>query len=222
MKEVTTMVTLSLTPDELLTTTRTVRKRLDLTRPVERQVIEECLRIAQQAPTASNMQNWHFVVVTAPATRAAIAAIYRKGWQAYRARGTGAPTGFADPTRAAIQTRVRESADYLVEHLAQVPVLVIPCISGRLDQQPISGQAAMWGTIGPATWSFMLAARARGLGTAWTTFTLAHERETAEAVGIPYAEVTQAGLIPVAYTIGTDFKPAPRDPLEKMVHWERW
>lgn len=216
------MSTLPLTPDELLTTTRTVRKRLDLTRPVEREVIEDCLAIAQQAPTASNLQNWHFVVVTDPSTRAAIAAIYRKGWQAYRARGTGAPASFADPSRAATQDRVRDSANYLAEHLQDVPVLVIPCITGRLDRLPISGQAAMWGTIGPATWSFMLAARARGLGTAWTTFTLMFESETAEAVGIPFDKVTQAGLIPVAYSKGTAFKPAPRDPLATMVHWEKW
>jgi nitroreductase len=214
--------TLPLTPDELLTTTRTVRKRLDFSRPVEREVIEECLAIAQQAPTASNMQNWHFVVVTDPDTRAAIASIYRKGWAAYRARGTGAPSAFVESARAATQTRVRDSANYLAEHLAEVPVLVLPCITERLDSMPISGQAAMWGTIGPATWSFMLAARARGLGTAWTTFTLMFEAETAEAVGIPYDTVTQAGLIPVAYSKGTDFSPAPRDPLSTMVHWEKW
>jgi nitroreductase len=213
---------LALTPDEVLTTTRAVRKRLDLTRPVERSVLEECLAVAQQAPTASNLQNWHFVVVTNPNTRAALGKIYRNGWQQYRARGTGAPTAFADPARAATQQRVRSSADYLAEHLGDVPVHVIPCIAGRPDSQSIQAQAALWGTILPATWSFMLAARARGLGTAWTTFTLAFEEETARVLGIPYERVVQAGLIPVAYTKGTDFKPAPREPLATMVHWDEW
>src|SRR5438552_867400 len=129
------MPTLSLTLDEMLTTTRAVRKRLDLTRPVEREVIEECLAIAQQAPTASNMQNWHFVVVTDPAKRAALAELYRKGWQAYRVRGTGAPTGFTDAKRAAQQARIRTSADYLAEHILDVPVHVIPCIAGRPEGQ---------------------------------------------------------------------------------------
>ncbi len=216
------MSTLPLTLDQLLTTTRAVRKRLDFNRPVERDVLEECLAIAQQAPAASNMQNWHFVVVTDPSKRTALAEIYRKGWRAYRARGTGAPSTYADPNRAATQERVRDSANYLAENLQQVPVLVIPCITGRLDSQTISSQAAMWGTILPATWSFMLAARARGLGTAWTTFTLFFEAEAAEVVGIPYASVTQAGLIPVAYSKGTAFKPAPREPLDTMVHWETW
>ena len=216
------MPTLPLSSDELLTTTRSVRKRLDLTRPVEREVIEECLRIAQQAPSASNLQNWHFVVVTDPQERAALADLYRQGWQAYRARGTGAPSAYPTPQRAEIQSRVRASADYLVEHLREVPVHVIPCLKGRYDNVPTANQAAQWGTIMPATWSFMLAARARGLGTVWTTFHLAHEKEAAEILGIPYAEVTQVALIPVAYTKGTDFKPAPREPLETMVHWNRW
>jgi nitroreductase len=216
------MPTLPLTPDELLTTTRSVRKRLDLSRPVEREVIEECLRIAQQAPSGSNLQNWHFVVVTDPQKRAALAELYRRGWQQYRAQGTGAPTSFANPERAAIQTRIRASADYLVQHLAEVPVLVIPCLKGRLDNLPSARQAGAWGSILPATWSFMLAARARGLGTVWTTFHLSSEEEAAKILGIPYAEVTQAALIPVAYTKGTDFKPAPRESLDKIVHWEQW
>ena len=77
-------------------------------------------------------------------------------------------------------------------------------------------------SIVPATWSFMLAARARGLGTCWTTFHLAHEREAAELLGIPYEAATQAALIPVAYTKGTDFKPGPRKPLGEVIHWDRW
>ena len=114
------------------------------------------------------------------------------------------------------------SADYLIDHIHEVPVHVIPCISPRTDGLSGPAQSGAWGTIAPATWSFMLAARARGLGTAWTTFHLAHEREAADLLGIPYDRVMQIALIPVAYTLGTDFKPAPREPLETMVHWERW
>jgi len=215
---------LALTPDELLTTTRAVRKRLDFSRPVSRSLIEECLAIAQQAPTASNLQNWHFLVVTDPVSRMALAELYRKSFEIYRARreGAGATTPAADPGRAATQTRVTSSAQYLAEHLQEAPVLVIPCIAGRTDAEPVSRQAAQWGTIVPAVWSFMLAARARGLGTVLTTLHLAYEREAAKILGIPYGEIMQACLVPVAHTKGTEFKPAPREPLATMVHWDAW
>jgi nitroreductase len=211
---------LPLSADEVLTTTRSVRKRLDLNRPVERSVIEECMRIAQQAPSASNRQHWHFVVVTDPAKRKAIGEIYLKARLASQA-GRLART-FRNEEQAEVYKRVTTSADYLGEHMGEVPALVIPCIEGRIEQQSFSGQAALWGTIIPAAWSFMLAARARGLGTVWTTIHLAHEREAAEVLGIPYEDVTQAALIPLAYTIGTEFKLAPRDPLETMLHWDQW
>ena len=211
---------LPLSADEVLTTTRSVRKRLDLNRPVERSVIEECLRIAQQAPSASNRQHWHFVVVTDAAKRRALGDLYLKArleGQAGRATRT-----FRNEEQAEVYQRVSVSADYLGERMGDVPVLVVPCIEGRIEQQSFSGQAALWGTILPAAWSFMLAARARGLGTVWTTIHLAYEREAAEILGIPYDEVTQAALIPLAYTVGTDFKLARRDPLESMVHWDGW
>ncbi len=215
--------TLNLTPDELLTTTRTVRKRLDFTRPVERAVIEECLAIAQQAPTGSNRQRWHFVIVTDPAKRAALAELYRRAWDSYLTMPTAAPNlRFDDPARDAVQQRVASSAQYLADHLQEVPVHVIPCITGRTDGQPAHGQAGAWGSILPATWSFVLAARARSLGTAWTTLHLMFEEEAAKLLGIPYAEIMQAALIPVAYTKGTDFKPAPREPLDRVVHWDAW
>ena len=118
--------------------------------------------------------------------------------------------------------RVLGGVFHLRDHLHEVPVHVIPCIEGRTDASGAFGQAASWGSIIPAAWSFMLAARSRGLGTCWTTFHLAHEREAAELLGIPYDDVMQAALIPVAYTLGTDFKPAVRAPLDSMVHWDRW
>jgi nitroreductase len=208
----------TLTPDQLLSTTRSVRKRLDLTRPVEREVLEACLALAQQAPTGSNMQGWHFLVVTDAAKRAALGALYRKGWYAYNARRAVAQTA----ARQATQTRVVSSAQYLADHMHEVPVLVIPCIAGRTEGKASVEQAGAWGSILPAVWSFMLAARARGLGTCWTTLHLTYEREAADILGIPYAEVMQTALIPVAYTRGTDFKAGPRESLDTMVHWERW
>ena len=217
------MPVLPLGPDDLLSTTRAVRKRLDLGRPVEREILEECLALAQQAPTGSNRQDWQFVVVTDPARRAGLAELYGRGAAIYRARQASAPTtAVEDPVRRATYDRVRASADYLVEHIHEVPVHVIPCVAGRLEGQPAVVQAARWGSILPATWSFMLAARSRGLGTCWTTFHLHFEEEAARLLGIPYAEYTQAALIPVAYTRGTDFKPAPRAPLDSMVRWESW
>ncbi len=217
------MSLLKLDPDELLTTTRAVRKRLDFDRPVERSVIEECLRIALQAPTGGNRQQWHFVVVTDPAKRRAIADLYRKSWAVYLTSPTAAPNlHYDDPTREAVQRRVGDSAQYLADNLERVPVFLIPCFAGRIDGQPASVQAGTWGSILPAVWSFMLAARARGLGTAWTTLHMRHEREVAEILGIPYGQFTQGALIPVAYARGADFKPAHREPLANVVHWDSW
>ena len=217
------MPLLDLTSDQLLTTTRSVRKRLDLNRPVEREVIEECLAIAHQAPTGSNRQDWHFVVVTDPAKRAALGDCYRRGWQAYRDSGGGAGNQLSgDAARDAVMTRISDSSTYLSQHMGNVPVLVVPCIAGRTDGLPAASQAGKWGSILPAVWSFMLAARARGLGTVWTTLHLPHEREAADVLGIPYNEFMQTALIPVAYTIGTDFKPGQREPMEKTVHWDKW
>ena len=205
---------LDLTPDELLATTRSVRKRLDLTRPVEREVLEECLRLAQQAPTASYAQNWHFVVVTDSRRRAGLGELWRSAARAYLERRGGAAA--ADERIG----RLSEAVRYLADHIHEVPVHVIPCVEGRTDRAPVVVQASRWGSIIPAAWSFMLAARARGLGTVWTTFHLRQEREAAEILGIPFDAVMQAALIPVAYTLGTGFKPAARHPLDTMVHGE--
>ena len=210
---------LDLSADEVLSTTRAVRKRLDLTRPVERSVIEECLQIAQQAPSASNRQHWHFVVVTDPTKKAALAAVYAKGRATMMANRLAAAT--TDAERADVQERAA-APDEFSPKLAQAPALVIPCIEGQRDAQPYANQAALWGTIAPAAWSFMLAARARGLGTVWTTIHLYHERDAAEILGIPYDQVMQAALTPVAYTLGTEFKLAKREPLETMTHWDGW
>ena len=207
---------LELTPDELLSTTRAVRRRLDLEQPVDRAVLEECLRLAQQAPTGSYRQNWHFVVVTEPELRAGLADLWRQGAEKYLA-------GIGDPEAIlGMMGRVVGGVFHLRDHLHEVPVHVIPCIEGRTDGKGVFAQASTWGSIMPAAWSFMLAARSRGLGTVWTTFHLFREQQAAELLGIPFDEVMQAALIPVAYTVGTEFKPAVRSPLDSFVHWDRW
>ena len=207
-------MTLGLTVDEVLTTTRAVRKRLDLERPVARELVEECVEIAHQAPSGSNAQGWRWVFVDDPAKKSAIADLYRANFFPYiggRPEGTGPGN------------RILDSAVHLAEHFQDVPVLAIPCIAGRLDEGTSTfEQASVWGSIVPAVWSFMLALRERGLGSAWTTLTLPNEREVAEIVGIPFDRYTQAGLFPVAYTIGTDFKPGARVPAEKFIRWNDW
>lgn len=212
--------TLELNPDELLTTTRTVRKRLDLERPVPLDVVRECVEIALQGPSGSNRQTWHWVVVTDADKRAAIGEYYRLAVEKYLA-GTGAAGKlFADdPVRGPVQRRIGNSVAYLGERMGQVPVLVIPCLEARA--LPAGNQAGLWGSILPSAWSYMLAARARGLGTAWTTLHLNYEQEVADVLGLPEG-VRQSVLIPTAYTIGTDFKPAPRQPLDDVLHLNAW
>ena len=212
---------LNLTADEVLTTTRSVRKRLDLERPVEREVIEECIDIALQAPTGGNNQGWAWMVITDPDLKAKIAEYYALGFDPYIA--SPKPQYGADDPRAGRQHAVSDSATYLRNHFHEVPAMVIPVAEGRLpENMPTFVQAGFWGSILPAVWSFMLALRARGLGSAWTTLHLPHEREVAELLGIPYETHTQAGLFPVAYTKGTDFKPASRIPASEITHWNQW
>lgn len=197
--------------DELLSTTRAVRKRLDLERPVEREVVLDCLRLAVQAPTGSNRQTWRWLVVTDADKKRRLAELYREGGEGYlRAHSEAA----SDPQTK----RVYESALYLVDTLPRVPVMVIPCILGK---PPEGNAAGFFGSIFPAVWSFQLALRSRGLGSTLTTLHLHREAEAAELLGIP-DNVTQAGLLPVAYTIGTEFKPAKRPPVEEITYWDGW
>jgi nitroreductase len=204
--------------DELLTTTRAVRKRLDLTRPVPREVILDCIRIAQQAPNGSNQQHWRWLVVTDPAKRSALAELYRQVGGAYFVKARGKADAAGDGQTA----RVYDSAQYLADHLHEVPAHVIPCLLGR----PPDGAGARAGggffaSIYPAVWSFNLALRARGLGAVLTTLLLLREKETAEILGIP-DDVTQAALLPVAYTLGDSFSPTKRPPPETITYWDQW
>jgi nitroreductase len=213
-----------LTPDELLSTTRAVRKRLDLTRAVPDEVIRECVALALQAPSGSNQITMQFVVVRDAAKRAAIGALYAEAWQIYTQLPTFAGKLERDTeAERAQQQRVVDSATYLAEHMGEAPVLVIACTNaGRLDGAPAMVAASGLGNILPATWNFMLAARARGLGTAWTTIHLFKEQEVAEVVGIPYDSVQQVCLFPLAHTVGTDFKPAARPEPDTIIHWDAW
>lgn len=222
-----TTTLLPLTPHELLTTTRAVRRRIDCDRPVAREVIEECLQIALQAPTASNMQPWSFVVVTDPDKKKAIGDWYRKSWAAYETMPFAASNlPYEEPERKALQQRVMTSAAYLAENFERMPVFVIPCLGMRPeaipDLPPAFVQATLYSSVIQAVWSFQLAARHRGLGSCWTTLHLLHEREIGEVVGIPCDEVVQAGLLTLGYTKGTGFRPGPREPLATKVHWESW
>jgi nitroreductase len=207
--------------DELLTTTRAVRKRLDFDRPVPRELLLECLEVATQAPTGSNRQEWQFVLVDDAEKKRAIAERYGRSWDAYSARGR--PRYAEGDVRGEHLEAVTSSARYLRERMHEAPWLVIPCVRGRLPAGAATvDQAGLWGSIIPAFWSFLLAARARGLGTAYTTLHLAYEREVAEILGIPPDEYTQAGMTPVAYYRGEGFRPAARVPLDTITHWNGW
>ena len=201
--------------DKLLSTTRSVRKRLDLDRPVPESVILECLQLAVQAPTGSNEQGWRWLVVTDAEKKRELARMYVEGGRGYLESAAG--NEMNEQTR-----RVYESALFLCDILERVPVHVIPCIKGRAESSMNILSASTYGSIIPAAWSFMLALRSRGLGAAWTTLHLFKEKEAAELLGVPYDEFTQIALLPVAYTVGTDFKPALRRPVEGITYWDDW
>jgi nitroreductase len=199
------------TVDKLLTTTRTVRKRLDLSRPVEPAIIQECLEIAIQAPTGGNIPRYHFVVVTDTAKRAELGAIYKRSYLEVYSPDRQEQTRQTDPG-------LIDSANYLAEHMHEAPVLIIPCV----EAPPVQGMGpGAYASILPAVWSLMLALRARGLGSAWTTLHLRYEKESAALLGIP-DHIAQAVLLPVAYYTGDDFKPARRVPARERTYWEGW
>jgi nitroreductase len=207
------------TVDQLLTTTRSVRMRLDFSRPVEPEIIEKCIEIAVQAPTGSNAQGWNFMVVTDPTKRAQIAELYKKSWYIYS-------TERRQPTEAQASnpeqmSRVIRSARYLADHMHEVPILIIPCLQGRVDGAPAWTYPGFFGSILPAAWSLMLALHSRGLGSAWTSLHLRYEADAASILGIP-PTITQAALLPVAYFTGEDFKAAKRLPAGKLTYWDSW
>lgn len=219
------MALLPLDPDQLLSTTRAVRKRLDFTRPVPDQLVRECVELAMQSPSGSNSMTMQFVVVRDEAKRKAIGEIYRQCYSIYQSMdGVYIRTidkGEADANQQ--QQRSADSADYLGDHMGDAPVLVIGCTQGaRADGMPGMMVSSIMGNVLPAMWSFMLAARARGLGTAWTTVHLMMEQQMADVLGIPFETVQQVCLTPLAFTQGTDFKPAKRPPADSIIHWDAW
>jgi nitroreductase len=214
-------MTLNLSVDEVLTTTRSVRKRLDLDKPVPREVLLECLEQAVQAPTGSNAQGWQWVFVEDADKKKALGDIYRASFEMYRQAPE--PQYAEGDSRGEQRARVVSSAEYLAEHMHEAPWLLVPCLEGRVDDAPQLG-ASFWGSLLPAAWSYMLALRSRGLGSAYTTLHLLGdgEKQAAEVLGIPFEKYSQGGLFPIAYTKGTDFKPAKRLPVEQIAHWDSW
>jgi nitroreductase len=216
---------LDLTPDELLSTTRAVRKRLDFNRPVEAEAIRECVALAMQAPSGSNNMTMRFMVIQDAAKRAAIGDVYRQCYEIYRSLD-GIYIGSIDkgsPEENAQQARSTTSADFLADHLGEAPAIVIGCANGvRADGLPAMMASSALGNVMPGMWSFMLAARARGLGTAWTTIHLMQEKAVADLLGIPFDTVQQVALTPLAYTVGTDFKPAARPAPDSIISWDTW
>ena len=219
------MALLALDPDQLLSSTRAVRKRLDVDRPVGDDVIRECVSAAMQAPSGSNNMTMQFMVVRDAATKREIGEIYRQCYAIYQQMdGVYIRTiDKGDDSANAQQQRSADSADYLGEHMGDAPALIIPCTVGmRADGVPAMMAASLMANVLPATWSFMLAARARGLGTCWTTVHLMMEQQVADVLGVPFDTVQQVCLSPLAYTVGTDFRPAVRPPAESIIHWDRW
>jgi len=207
---------LDLSPDELLTTTRAVRKRLDFDRRVPRALIEECLEIAFQAPNGGNMNNWRWIVIDDPALVARAAEIYNGGLDDFIA--TFGDAGYAG-AHVPGADRIESSTSHLRANFHRCPALLLPLLAGRTEGANTFYQASQWGSILQSVWSFMLALRARGLGSAWTTGHLWREREMAALLGIPHEHFTQVGLFPIAYTIGSDFKPAHRKPAAEVIGW---
>jgi nitroreductase len=203
----------SLPLDETLTTTRAVRKRLDVTRPVPRAVIEECLDLALQAPNGSNRNTWRWIIVDEPAMVEKLAAEYNAIFAENQQPGRRAPIGIPR------EDRLMESAMSLGDKLAAMPAILVPLMPGRPEGKSAMEQAVMWGSIVQAVWSFMLALRSRGLGSVWTTVALQREREIARLLGVPFGDYAQVGLFPIAYTIGTDFKRAWRKPLAEVLSY---
>lgn len=214
---------IELSPDELLTTTRAVRRRLDFDRPVSLDVVKECVQIALQAPSGSNRQGWHWVVITDADQRSRVADLYRAAFEEYRTSATHSGGLFAsDGQRGRTQRRIAGSVEYLAANLHRVPVLLLACITAPGSAVLSDAtQASMWGSLFPAVWNYMLAARARGLGTVWTDLHLRYEQQVAEILELP-AGIRQGPLIPTAYTIGMKFRPGPRAPLDDVLHIDRW
>jgi len=208
---------LGLSVDEVLTTTRAVRKRLDVTRPVSREVLEECLELALQAPNGSNRNTWRWIIVDDPEMIAKLAHEYKAAMGLLQSGEKPTPNPLTSDIPG--EDKILDSAFALAHKLDKMPAILIPLMPGRPDGLDVIAQASMWGSIVQAVWSFNLALRERGLGSVWTTVASRREKEIAELLGIPHEEYTQVGLFPIAYTIGTEFKKAWRKPLSEVLSY---
>ena len=214
------MTQLDLTFDQILTTTRAVRKRLDISRKVPRELLEECLELAVQAPNGSNKNLWRWIIVDDPGMVAKLGAEYRFAMGILQS-GQQASM-FSDTSDSREEAKLLDSAYALADKIEQMPALLIPLMPGRAEGKSVVEQAAMWGSIVQAVWSFMLALRSRGLGSCWATVTSRREKEIAALLGIPFEEYTQVGMFPIAYTIGTDFRKAWRKPVGEVLRYNRF
>ena len=206
--------------DALLKTTRSVRLRLDFQKVVPDQVIKDCINVALQAPSQTNTQQWHFIVITEPELRKKIGDVYRSTFDAYWDESAKKASGGIEDYSGGDQ-RMIDSALHLRDHFHEAPAMVLFCASGDLVDMPLFEQASAYGSIMPAAWSFMLAARARGLGTCWTSVHLREASKVAEILRLPQ-NITQAVLMPVAYYSGSGFREASRLPLDQVLHWNGW
>jgi nitroreductase len=203
------------TIDWVLATTRTVRKRLDLDRPVDLGVVRECLELALQAPTGGDVQGWRWIVVTDPAVKARLRDLYLESHEV--ASGGRRPVEVVGS-----DDRMLDGAWHLATNLDRVPVLVVACIRGQLTPDSTLARAgALFASIYPAVWSLQLALRSRGLASAMTTVHLERHAAVAAALGIP-GGVTQAALIPIAHLLGPDLRPARRRPVREVAYRDQW
>jgi nitroreductase len=215
--------------DQLLSTTRAVRHRMDFERSVERRVVEDCLRLAQQAPMGSNLEDWRIVCIDDHDLKQKLSDLYTDVWyetvEGPLERGEAAtvtrlaPSTRPDEVSAHRQQRILKAVKYLVDHLVEVPVLVVLCSTKPLPERPVGGTASgYYGSIFPFAWSFNLALRSRGLGSVMATAIAHKATKVKEVLGLP-SDWLPITLLPVAYTKGLDFKPAARAPLSQVAFW---
>jgi nitroreductase len=192
--------------DEVLRTTRSVRRRIDFERLVPPELLEECIGIATQAPTGIGGENWRFLVLTDAAPKAAIAELYRRALERFESAGGVT----AKPAQQALAMRLHE-----------IPALILVCAESRPPGESLPMQVGFYGSVLPAAWSLMLALRARELGSTWTSLHLLYADETARRLGIPDG-VTQTVLLPVGYTKDAVLSPATRKPPAEVTYWNTW
>lgn len=203
--------------DRLMMTTKQVRRRLNLDKRVPTDIVLDCIDVASRAPIGGNMQVNRWLLIDDADTKSALAALYRRTGTDYLENGRKqVEAAGSDPT----SVKVVESSIYLLDHLHQVPLMIIPVRMGRPGTE-VFEQATFWGSVTPGVWSLQMALRSRGIGSAWTTLHLYHEKEANALLGIP-DDFTQVALLPVAYFLGDDFAPSKRRPAQDVTYLNQW